>query len=1120
MSTFPTFAAFYKAVHGFSPFKWQDELAREVWERQGWPEQIAAPTGAGKTSTLDIAIWALAKDVAEHGVGARHFPLRIFLTVERRLVVDGAAAHGSIIARQIETLPQLAPVRDSLSQLLPQDHEGPVLRVTSLHGGKAPERDWLTPVGAQIITATVTQLASRTLFRGVSVSPRTLSMHAGLTGVDRLILIDEPHLAPAAVKMWRDAERLQRKYPRSPLVGSTVVLGATIPETLRSEDNFVGALDNDPSPAAQARKTTKKPARLIKTSSPVNELVAAAEAAFGSRSQDPDSDGILVVVNTVSRAVDVATKLRKKLKHSSADVVLLTSAIRPVDRVLPEDFTSGTVIVATQTVEVGVDIDAEVLITELPSLPALVQRFGRVNRTGQRHEMESTIVVPEKPDKAADSIYGSVQMQASRDSLFKQAEEYQIKDANTLVVPSEAWEEDPRTCLVEDFMPRLTSTRPPAQVPWEALAFGPDSTDRASVTLAWRENLDGILDQAQVFPDETIAIPIGQARAFLTGKTNNPEFADTVAASDEKPRQQQVTVNCRIRVGEEWVQPEFINQIEPDALVVIAASEGGYSPETGFSAKLKEPVEDQSMQISVQQGRGFFDIALLDEDDLLLVAERLSLTPAELILQRITERFPEIDVDSLDVLLNGRAVGVRASDAAFKHSPKRVTLADHSVQTSQLAEKYAALTGLSTDVLNAFARAGLLHDAGKVDKGFQRSFGNYLPEPVAKPVGRVVPSLLDRGQTAWRHEVLSATAVHGNSFQDELVRHLILTHHGWARRLSPHDGATYTNSLRYRLLEEQLGPWGMAFYETVLRSADWVASAAPRSGLAESWESLNIHVDPNALLTEPAHPVTHVLTGPKPYSLTMLFAGIGALASCVRNGDSAARLRVVDGKVELSSTVDPSWDMELYNAMALSLEVGAGCKNVGGTLRNSDKPNRVTKRNKWYLCHRSDALKQCSEALPLFFDAALDDDKPRVFSVPIFHNNGSPHLVLATDDPVGRTQSLYKADISLVEGKGTGGLDIDPDDRFSGDIDHRFSEDQLAWVIAGMVALGMPGNDAGVGVHDKKLTLTVPAEWSTLEEIQDYVMSPVSTLRTYKWRDQPTRQSAQIKVWQPVMSDS
>ena len=158
----------------------------------------------------------------------------------------------------------------------------------------------------------------------------------------------------------------------------------------------------------------------------------------------------------------------------------------------------------------------------------------------------------------------------------------------------------------------------------------------------------------------------------------------------------------------------------------------------------------------------------------------------------------------------------------------------------------------------------------------------------------------------------------------------------------------------------------------MLRSADWAASSFPRSGLADSWASLNIHVNPNSSADAPEHPVTRVLTGPRPYSLTMLLAGIGALDSCVRNGDSSARLRVVDGKVELSSAVDPSWDMQLYNALAFSLEVGAGFKNVDGTLRVKAR-YRVAGRNKWYLQHRQSALEQCPEALPLFFDATIDD---------------------------------------------------------------------------------------------------------------------------------------------------
>ena len=146
-------------------------MAAQVWEEQSWPDQVAAPTGAGKTSTLDIAIWVLARQIHEQGKEGRSFPLRVFLTVERRLVVDDAETHAKKISVAIEEDSALNPIKEALRSLLPEDWDQGVLNVTSLHGGKPSSRDWLRPFGAQIITCTVTQLASRTLFRGVGVAP-------------------------------------------------------------------------------------------------------------------------------------------------------------------------------------------------------------------------------------------------------------------------------------------------------------------------------------------------------------------------------------------------------------------------------------------------------------------------------------------------------------------------------------------------------------------------------------------------------------------------------------------------------------------------------------------------------------------------------------------------------------------------------------------------------------------------------------------------------------------------------------------------------------------------------------------------------------------------------------
>lgn len=1136
MSSFPSFAEFYEAVHSHPPFQWQDRLATQVWQEKAWPEHVSAPTGAGKTSTIDIAVWCLARDVALNGITDRRFPLRIFLTVERRLVVDDAAEHAASISEAIEENPALNSVNTALRQLLPVNHAGPVLQVTSLHGGKAPEYGWLRPHGAQIITATVTQLASRTLFRGVSVSPGTLPMHAGLTGVDRLILIDEPHLAPAAVKMWRESESIQRSYPRSPLVGSTVVLGATVPSYLSGADRFEGSLVGDPSPYAQQRFRITKPAKIeevINAGAVSKTLVSAAIEAFEGRSHDEGSDGVLIVVNTIATAVKVAKALDKALKkHKERRISLLTSTVRPVDRTTPDSFGPDTIIVATQTVEVGVDIDAEVLITELPAMPALIQRFGRVNRTGQRGQRVSTIVAQTDDlgpsDKAVAFIYGKEQMASTWQALTALAgNSNYLPDANALTVPPEAWEPNPRTCRVEDFLPRLTLTRPPAQAPWEALAFGPDHTERASVTLAWRETLDDVLDKSQVFSEETISIPIAEARLFLAGRRRDPLFADTIAESSTAQTRAQVTVNCRVRREEEWVQPQSIYEIRPDDLIVISTSEGGYSPQEGFSPKLEGPVEDKSMEIAIAQRRGFFDVGLLDVhaskeeegQDIMLIAEEFGMDPVEAITGRIVEIYPSINPEGIDVILSGRLVSVRDTADGKNRIPARVPLADHSVQTSRQAAESARLIGFDSELIDAMDRAGLLHDAGKTDKEFQHSFHNYLAEPVAKPVGAVTPSRRDRGQIAWRHEILSATAVNGAELTDDLVRHLIVTHHGWGRRLSPHDHITRYNSSRYRALEEQFGPWGLALLETVLRSADWAASRKPQLGLADSWDNLGITISPEALQAVPPVRTDYELKGPTPYSLTMLFAGFGALAACVRDGESNAHLRVANGVVEISSIIPPRWDTDTFNAVYHAMEIGAGRERLDGTPRSKEADDFVAKGNKWYLPHRKNALERSADALPLFFDAEPETGSSRFFSVPIHLRNGNPFAVLPTDDGATRSQALFNPTVGIVEGKLTGGLDTGADDRFAGATARRYSEDQLAWAIAGMMALGIPASALGVGVRDRQLVLPVPSDWVSLDELRDLALAPVSTVEKRAWRSQASRQSEQVKLWEAVTSE-
>ncbi|MCI0575423.1 MAG: CRISPR-associated helicase Cas3' [Chloroflexi bacterium] len=100
---------------------------------------------------------------------------------------------------------------------------------------------------------------------------------------------------------------------------------------------------------------------------------------------------VLVVVNTVKRAQSVYNTLSKSLEADSITVELLHGRFNLRDRLEKEklvqnctgsrsDNRRSIVLVATQVVEVSLDIDLETIYTDPAPLEALVQRFGRINR--------------------------------------------------------------------------------------------------------------------------------------------------------------------------------------------------------------------------------------------------------------------------------------------------------------------------------------------------------------------------------------------------------------------------------------------------------------------------------------------------------------------------------------------------------------------------------------------------------------------------------------------------------------------------------------------------------------------------------------------------------------------
>lgn len=128
---------------------------------------------------------------------------------------------------------------------------------------------------------------------------------------------------------------------------------------------------------------------------------SAIESAIRARR---DGKHVLVVVNRVARCLEVAKQIARELGYLP---LVYHSRFRLCDRQLRHAavvtaFTGGesAIAVTTQVCEMSLDLDAEVLVTELAPVSSLIQRFGRANRhLKDRTQLAEVIVYP--PAKAA-----------------------------------------------------------------------------------------------------------------------------------------------------------------------------------------------------------------------------------------------------------------------------------------------------------------------------------------------------------------------------------------------------------------------------------------------------------------------------------------------------------------------------------------------------------------------------------------------------------------------------------------------------------------------------------------------------------------------------------------------
>lgn len=872
--TFPSFEAFFKAVSGFDPYVWQQDLAVSFLANRA-PASIGVDTGMGKTQIVTAWLWSLA---SQHSAGtARTVQTRLHFVVDRRILVDDTAVMGERLAELLasSTHPDIVPVAKALKAAGGGEQ---ALLVKRLRGGLPRKPEHVSsPAAPALITSTIDLFASRLLWRGYGVSHGRRPIDAALTGIDTLIVLDEAHLA---TQLSRTLEILDIQNKSETGFG-TIPLRQTITMSATGKNSGADIFDRasevraQPSLAKRFSRRDSIPVRhltLAERSSA--DQIAAAAAAHALGLNLGAGQSAVIFVNTVKSAKIIHDKLTSALAKisngaaSATDTALLIGGTAVpyqqtvMERLSPYRTGAKTrstarplIVVATQTLEVGADLDFDHLVTESTALDSFIQRSGRVNRVGARNG--GTITLWRTPDFATAATLGP---KAKLDPVYREAEVHThaaisaltsagntvLADIKALSGAELAAPKPDALTLSKPFFEDYLVTRGIVAEPNVSTWIRPADRSQSSVQVVFRKEVDlevpdlvlaELLATKPPASWETWTVPLSSVtdlevltKPVVKGAHGLPPRYVVIEPTMGRPTAQDYRV---------------LSYRDPATLAIEAGSNGTILivgervdafgiPGAGsdVSGEQVTPLTGTAVQAAT-------------EDDALIGRPAASV--------------------AREVIDNEGPTGwfIAHTPAAYEDSAScRQSLADHGADVAQVAHSSAQSLGLPADIVDAITLAARHHDDGKSHPAFQRQLsymnvdGTLVFEPSSEKLGKSATLASQHGATrllggverGFRHEgySVSMNRVKGVVLGD-LVEYLIATHHGHFRGIAPtlhepercrENESQAPNVLQdastadwaqwpalVKRLQAEHGPYTLALAETVLRLADHHASA-------------------------------------------------------------------------------------------------------------------------------------------------------------------------------------------------------------------------------------------------------------------------------------------------------